>query len=70
MQQIEEILVHTGQHYDFTMSEVFFEELEIPVPTYHLELGFNTWGNDRQLEKIEKILLEEKLRLGLSLRRY
>jgi UDP-N-acetylglucosamine 2-epimerase (non-hydrolysing) len=32
-------LVHTGQHYDREMSDVFFEELEIPAPTYHLEVG-------------------------------
>jgi UDP-GlcNAc3NAcA epimerase len=62
MQQFEEILVHTGQHYDFTMSEVFFEELGIPVPTYHLGVGGLSHGamTGRQLEKIEKILLEEE----------
>ena len=61
-EQIEEILVHTGQHYDFTMSEVFFEELGIPVPTYHLGVGGLSHGamTGRQLEKIEKILLEEE----------
>ena len=58
MQQIEEILVHTGKHYDFTMSEMFFEELGIPVPAYHLGVGGLTHGvmTGKQLEKIEKNL--------------
>ena len=38
-QQLEEVLVHTGQHYDADMSDVFFRELDIPQPRYHLEVG-------------------------------
>lgn len=36
---VEEVLVHTGQHYDTNMSDVFFEELEIPAPKHHLGIG-------------------------------
>ena len=35
----QEVLIHTGQHYDPEMSDVFFEELEIPKPDYHLGVG-------------------------------
>lgn len=60
--EIEEILVHTGQHYDSKMSEVFFEELQIPKPQYHLALGGLSHGamTGRMIEKIEEILNQEK----------
>lgn len=60
--QIEEIIVHTGQHYDENMSEVFFEELEIPKPDYNLGVGSASHGvqTARMIEGIEKILLTEK----------
>lgn len=59
---ITEIMVHTGQHYDSNMSDVFFEELEIPRPHHHLGIGGGSHGamTGRQLEAIEKILLSEK----------
>lgn len=59
---IEEILVHTGQHYDANMSEVFFEEMEIPKPAYNLDIhGLNHGAmTGRMLEGIETILLKEK----------
>ena len=59
---IEELIVHTGQHYDANMSDVFFEEMEIPKPAYSLGIGGGTHGamTGRQLEKIEEVLLKEK----------
>jgi len=60
--EIEEIIVHTGQHYDLNMSEVFFEEMEIPKPKYNLDINGLGHGamTGQMLEKIEEILLEEK----------
>lgn len=59
--QIEEVLVHTGQHYDENMSTVFFEDLDIPHPKFNLEISGGQHGamTGRMLEAIEKVLLEE-----------
>lgn len=59
---IEEVIIHTGQHYDQNMSDVFFIEMDIPLPKYNLQTGGKTHGvmTGQQLEKIEKILLVEK----------
>ena len=60
--KIEEVMVHTGQHYDPNMSQVFFDELEIPAPRYNLEVSGGGHGamTGRMLEGIEQILLSEK----------
>jgi UDP-GlcNAc3NAcA epimerase len=60
--QINEIIVHTGQHYDAAMSQVFFEELSIPQPHYNLNVGSGTHGAQtaKMIEGIEKILVDEK----------
>ena len=60
--QVSEVLVHTGQHYDANMSEVFFEELGIPHPKYNLEISGGQHGamTGRMLEAVEKVLLDEK----------
>lgn len=57
-----EIIVHTGQHFDSNMSDVFFEELGIPEPQYNLGIGGGRHGQmtGRQLEAIEEVLLQEK----------
>jgi len=59
---LEEIIVHTGQHFDENMSKVFFDELHIPVPTYNLDINSVGHGamTGRMLEKIEELLLKEK----------
>lgn len=59
---IEEIIIHTGQHFDDNMSEVFFREMEIPKPKYNLNINSVGHGamTGRMLEAIEKILLDEK----------
>jgi len=59
---IEERIVHTGQHYDPNMSEVFFDELEIPRPAFHLGIGSGPHGaqTGRMLEAIEKVILAER----------
>lgn len=60
--KIDEVLVHTGQHYDANMSKVFFEELDIPHPKYNLQIAGGQHGamTGRMLEAIEKVLLQEK----------
>lgn len=59
---IEEIIVHTGQHYDANMSEIFFEEMKIPKPNYFLGIGGNSHGamTGQLIEKIESVLVKEE----------
>ena len=61
-QKIKHILVYTGQHYDYGMSKIFFDELDIPKPDYNLEVGSHSHGRQTalMLERIEEILLKEK----------
>lgn len=59
---VEEIIIHTGQHFDANMSDVFFKEMEIPAPHHHLEINSLSHGamTGRMLEKIEEVLTQEK----------
>lgn len=59
--QIKEILVHTGQHYDANMSQVFFDEMGIPKEDYNLEIHEKTHGlqTAKMLESIEQLILTE-----------
>lgn len=61
-EQIEDIVVHTGQHYDWKMSEVFFNELEITVPKYNLNVGSASHGvqTAEMIKGIEEIIVKEK----------
>lgn len=58
----KEILIHTGQHYDYGMSDVFFEELNISKPDYNLGISGGTHGSmtGRMIEGIEGVLIKEK----------
>ncbi|MGQ4276465.1 non-hydrolyzing UDP-N-acetylglucosamine 2-epimerase [Pseudidiomarina sp. E22-M8] len=59
---IKEIIVHTGQHYDVNMSDIFFNEMKIPKPDYNLGIGGGTHGEmtGKQLQVIESILIDER----------
>lgn len=59
---IKPLLIHTGQHYDYEMSRIFLEELELPPIDYHLEVGSGTQAEQtgKAMIKIEKVLMEER----------
>lgn len=59
---IEEVLVHTGQHFDDAMSAVFFRELELPEPKYNLNIASQSHGQmtGRMLEQVEAVLVDER----------
>jgi UDP-GlcNAc3NAcA epimerase len=59
--KMEEIIVHTGQHYDENMSEIFFEEMGIPLPNYNLNVGSGSHGaqTGKMIEGLETIFLKE-----------
>jgi UDP-GlcNAc3NAcA epimerase len=59
--EMTEVMIHTGQHFDREMSEIFFEELAIPHPAYNLGIGAQSHGKmtGRMIEAIEAVVLEE-----------
>lgn len=60
--RLQEVIVHTGQHYDANMSDVFFDELAIPRPLHNLGVGGSTHGamTGRMLEKLESVMMDER----------
>ena len=58
---IEEVIVHTGQHYDVNMSDIFFDEMKIPKPNYFLGIGGKSHGamTGQMIEKIEEVAFKE-----------
>lgn len=60
--EFNEVIIHTGQHYDYERNKVFFDELKIPEQNYHLGVGSGSHGEQtgEMLKRIEKVLLEQK----------
>jgi UDP-GlcNAc3NAcA epimerase len=59
---VQEIIVHTGQHYDANMSDIFFDQMNIPKPLYRLDIGARSHGamTGEMLIELEKLMIEEK----------
>ena len=59
--EFDEVIIHTGQHYDYEMNKVFFDELNIPEPDYHLGVGSGSHGEQTGeiLKRTEEVLLKE-----------
>jgi len=64
---LDEVIIHTGQHYDYEMDRILFQELGIPDPDYHLGIGSGTHGSQTgdMLKGIEEMLLKESPDIAL-----
>ena len=64
---VDHTIIHTGQHYDYEMSEIFFKEFSLPLPDYNLEVGSGRQGHQMasMIKGIENIFLERKFDLVL-----
>ena len=62
---VDHIIIHTGQHYDYEMSEVFFKEFNLPKPKFELEIGSGTacFQIGEMLKKLDQIFLSSKFNL-------
>ena len=60
--EFDEVIIHTGQHYDYEMNKIFFDELRIPEPDYHLGVGSGSHGyqTGEILKRTEDVLIKEK----------
>lgn len=58
---IQEVIIHTGQHFDPNMSQLFFDEMQLPIPSYHFDIHGLLHGalTGRMMERIEEVLLRE-----------
>jgi len=63
--RVTEVIVHSGQHYDVNMSQVFFDELDIPSPDYNLGVGSGShaWQAGEIMRRTEEVLVKENPRL-------
>ena len=63
--EINEIIVNTGQHYDYNMSDIFINDLNIPKPKYNLSVGSHTHGKQisKIICKLEDIILHQEVKI-------
>ena len=61
-EHFDEVVIHTGQHYDYEMDRIFFDQLSIPEPDYYLGVGSGSHGyqTGEMLKKIEEVLIKER----------